>query len=112
MIWTGLITLFFVIVHVKQFRFGSWYQVAGEQAIRDLYRTEIEVFRQPFWVLFYVVGTLLVGLHLRHGIASAFQSIGFDHPVYTRRLTAFAIVFAVVIGGGLALIPVLVYLTH
>ena len=25
-------------------------------------------------------------LHLRHGIASGFQSIGFDHPLYTRRL--------------------------
>lgn len=112
MIGSGLITLLFVAVHVKQFRFGSWYQAAGEGAIRDLYRTEVEVFSQPVWVLFYVVCTLIVGLHLRHGIASAFQSIGFDHPVYTRRLTAFGIVFAIVIGGGLALIPVLVYLTH
>ena len=55
--------------------------------IRDLYRTEIEVFRNPLWVAFYVIGTLLVGLHLRHGIASGFQSLGLDHPLYTRRLT-------------------------
>jgi succinate dehydrogenase / fumarate reductase cytochrome b subunit len=112
MIASGLIALFFVIVHVKQFKYGAWYQTAGEHAIRDLYRTEVEVFRQPLWVAFYVICTLIVGLHLRHGISSAFQSLGLDHPIYTRRLTAIGIVLAIVIGGGLALIPVLVYLTH
>jgi succinate dehydrogenase / fumarate reductase cytochrome b subunit len=112
MILSGVVIFFFVLVHVKQFRFGSWYQVAGSDAVRDLYRTEIEVFQQPLWVLFYVVCTLLVALHLRHGIASGFQSIGFDHPVYTRRLTTLGIVLAIVIGGGLAMIPVLLYFTH
>ncbi len=52
--------------------------------MRDLYRTELEVFKDPLWVIVYVVATLLVGLHLRHGIASAFQSLGLDHPLYTR----------------------------
>ena len=112
MILSGLITLLFVIVHVKQFKFGAWYQTAGDSAIRDLYRTEMEVFTQPAWVGFYVVCTLIVGLHLRHGISSAFQSIGLDHPVYTKRLTMLGIVFAIVIGGGLAAIPVLLYLTR
>jgi succinate dehydrogenase / fumarate reductase cytochrome b subunit len=110
MIASGLLALLFVIVHVKQFKFGAWYQTVSEQPIRDLYRTEIEVFRQPLWVTFYVICTLIVGLHLRHGISSAFQSIGFDHPIYTRRLTVIGILFAILIGGGLALIPVLVYL--
>jgi succinate dehydrogenase / fumarate reductase, cytochrome b subunit len=59
-----------------------------------------------------VIGTIVVGLHLRHGIASGFQSIGADHPLYTRRLTAFGIVLAIIIGGGLGLIPIWVYLTH
>jgi succinate dehydrogenase / fumarate reductase, cytochrome b subunit len=110
MIASGLLVLLFIIVHVKQFRFGSWYQTVSDQPIRDLYQTEIEVFSNPLWVAFYVLSTLVVALHLRHGIASAFQSIGLDHPLYTRRLTTAGIVFAIVVGGGLALIPVLVYL--
>jgi succinate dehydrogenase / fumarate reductase cytochrome b subunit len=109
MIASGLIVLLFVIVHVKQFKFGSYYQVAGTEAVRDLYRTEIEVFQQPLWVLFYVIATIVVGLHLRHGIASGFQSIGLDHPLYTRRLTTWSAILAVVIGGGLGVIPILVY---
>jgi succinate dehydrogenase cytochrome b subunit len=58
------------------------------------------------------VGTLIVGLHLRHGISSGFQSLGFDHPVYTRRLTFWGMAAAAIIGGGLAFIPVWVYLTR
>lgn len=112
MIGSGIITALFVIVHVKQFRFGTFYQTVSDAATRDLYRTEIEVFSHPLWVAFYAICALIVGLHLRHGIASACQSIGFDHPVYTRRLTVLGILFAVLIGGGLAIIPVWVYLTR
>jgi succinate dehydrogenase / fumarate reductase cytochrome b subunit len=112
MIASGLLILIFVIVHVKQFKFGTFYLVRGSESVRDLYRTEIEVFRQPLWVAFYVIATLLVGLHLRHGIASACQSLGVDHPRYTRRLTAASVMFALMIGVGLAIIPIWVYFTH
>jgi succinate dehydrogenase / fumarate reductase cytochrome b subunit len=112
MIWSGLVIFLFILVHVKQFKYGAWYQTASGSPIRDLARTEFEVFSEPLWVAFYVVCTLLVGLHLRHGISSGFQSLGFDHPVYTRRLTMWGVVFAVIIGGGLAFIPVWVYLTR
>jgi len=112
MIASGLFVFLFVLVHVKQFKFGTHYDAAGGLPVRDLYRTELEVFQNPFWVLFYVIATILVGLHLRHGIASGFQSIGADHPLYTRRLTAIGIVLAIVIGGGLGFIPIWMYLTH
>jgi succinate dehydrogenase / fumarate reductase cytochrome b subunit len=112
MIWTGLLILVFVVIHVKQFKFGSWYQVTGHEEVRDLFRTEVEVFRNPLWVGFYVLATLLVGLHLRHGFASAFQSLGLDHPLYTRRLTAVGIGFAILIGAGLALIPVWIHFRY
>lgn len=111
MIWTGIIIAVFVIIHVKQFRFDSYYLVADAD-VRDLYRTELEVFSNPFWVAFYVVATLLAGVHLRHGIASGFQSLGLDHPKYTRRLTTWSLVLAILICGGLAFIPVWVYLRY
>ena len=62
MIASGLIVLAFVIIHVKQFKFGTFYLASGSDTMRDLYRTEIEVFRNPLWVGFYVIATLLVGL--------------------------------------------------
>jgi succinate dehydrogenase / fumarate reductase cytochrome b subunit len=112
MIATGLVIMAFVVIHVKQFKFGSFYLAAGSESIRDLYRTEIEVFRQPVWVALYVIAPLLVGLHLRHGISSAFQSLGLEHPRYTKHLVLAGILVAILIGVGLAVIPLWVYFTH
>jgi succinate dehydrogenase / fumarate reductase, cytochrome b subunit len=112
MIATGLAMFLFLLIHVRQFKYGAWYATAADASIRDLYRTEVEVFRQPFWVVFYVICMLFVGLHLRHGISSGFQSLGVDHPLYTRRLVTWGIVGAIVIGIGFAIIPVWVYFTR
>ena len=111
MIWTGLITFLFVGIHLAQMKYGAWYLI-GDPAIRDLYRTELEVFSSPAWVAVYVVGMILIGFHLRHGIASAFQSIGVDHPVYTKRLVVAGTVLAILIGGGFAIIPLWIYFTR
>lgn len=111
MIVTGIVIALFVIIHVKQFRFGTYYLV-NEGDVRDLFRTEIEVFSNPLWVAFYAIATLLVGMHLRHGIASGFQSLGLDHPKYTGSLTVVSLVLALIIAGGLAFIPVWVYFTY
>ena len=112
MIASGLILLVFIVIHVKQFKFGTFYLESGSATVRDLYRTEIEIFRNPLWVGFYVIATLLVGLHMRHGVSSAFQSLGLDHPRYTRRIVAIGIAVSVIVGGGLALIPIWAFLTH
>jgi succinate dehydrogenase / fumarate reductase cytochrome b subunit len=111
MIGTGLTLLLFIGVHLQQFRFGAWYEI-GQPPIRDLYRTEAEVFASPLWVAVYVFCMVLVGFHLRHGIASAFQSVGADHPVYTRRLLVTGTVIAVLIAVGFAVIPIWVYVTQ
>jgi len=111
MIWTGLVTLLFIGIHLAQMKYGKWYEI-GDPTIRDLYRTEVEVFSSPAWVGIYVVCMILVGFHLRHGISSAFQSIGADHPVYTNRLVAIGTILAILIGGGFAIIPLYVYFTR
>ena len=111
MIWTGLATMVFVVIHVAQIKYGAWYEI-GDPPMRDLYRTEAEVFSSPLWVAVYVASMVLIGFHLRHGISSAFQSLGIDHPVYTRRLVVAGIVLAILIGGGFAVIPLWVYFTR
>jgi len=111
MIWTGLLILVFVGVHLQQFKFGPWYEI-GDPPVRDLYRTEADVFTSPIWVGVYVLCMILVGLHLRHGISSAFQSLGADHPVYTKRLVTGGTIVAVLIAAGFAIIPIWIYLTR
>jgi succinate dehydrogenase / fumarate reductase cytochrome b subunit len=112
MIFTGALTLFFLIVHLRQFKFGAEYlvQAANGLEIRDLYRLELEQFASPLNVLLYLVGMVLVGFHLWHGSSSAFNSLGFDHPRYTPFLLTAGRVLAVVIAGGFIAIALWVFL--
>ena len=81
MIFTGAFLFVFLLLHLKTFKFGPWYEtVENGVIVRDLYRLVIEVFQSPGYVVFYVVGMAIVFLHLRHGVSSAFQSLGVEPP--------------------------------
>jgi succinate dehydrogenase / fumarate reductase cytochrome b subunit len=112
MIFTGAFTLFFLVVHLRQFKFGTEYlvQAASGLPIRDLYRLEMEQFADPLNVLLYLVGMVLIGFHLWHGSSSAFNSIGFDHPRYTPFLLGGGRVLAVAIALGFIAITLWVFL--
>jgi succinate dehydrogenase / fumarate reductase cytochrome b subunit len=110
MIVTGSLIFLFTILHVAQFRLGVYYEEPAS-GYRDLYRLVLELFRNPFWVAFYVVVMGLVGMHLRHGISSAFQSLGLEHPRYRKLMRILGLWLAIIIAGGFAVIPIWVYLT-
>jgi succinate dehydrogenase / fumarate reductase cytochrome b subunit len=110
MIVTGSIILIFTLLHVKQFRLGVYYDDATHH-YRDLYRVVVEIFSNPLWVAFYVVTMGLVGMHLRHGLSSAFQSLGLEHPRYNKMVRVIGLWLAIIIAGGFAVIPIWVYLT-
>jgi len=113
MIFTGAFLFFFLLLHLKTFKFGPWYEtVEGGVIVRDIYRLTVEVFQSPGYVAFYVVGMAIVFMHLRHGVSSAFQSLGANHPRYNRLILAGGYVLATVLGLGFAFIPVWAYLTH
>lgn len=102
MILSGIWLLVFIVLHVKAFKYGAEYEAAN--GIRDLYRVEMENFSQPLVVGFYVLSMLIVGSHLWHGVSSAAQSIGVDHPTWTPKILALGKTAAVVIAGGFMVI--------
>ena len=108
MIVSGLWLLAFLIVHVKAFRFSPIYPW-GDGG-RDLYRQEMENLSNPFVAGFYVLSMIVVGSHLWHGISSAVQSLGLDHPRWTPRVLTAGKLFAVAIAGAFIVIAVWVYL--
>lgn len=108
MIYSGALTALFVVLHVRSFKYGSYYQAAGSE-VRDLHRLVIEFFQSPVNVAFYEACLLFLGFHLWHGFASAFESLGADRPGFTPRVLAAGKLLAVVIGGGFLAIPLWVY---
>ena len=110
MIASGLWLFLFIIVHVRAFRYGTEYEwPAGG---RDLYRLEMENLSNPLVVGFYIVSMIVVGSHLWHGVASAFQSLGVDHPRVTPKLLVAGKLLAVLIAAGFIVIAAWVYLTQ
>jgi len=107
---SGIFLLVFLIVHIATFKFGPYY-ASAEAGVRDLHRLVVEVFKNPLYAAGYVVAMGIIGMHLRHGISSAFQSLGWmTSGAWTTRLLAVGLTLAVVIAGGFAMIPVWVYL--
>jgi succinate dehydrogenase / fumarate reductase cytochrome b subunit len=109
MILTGLALLIFIPIHVRMFKYGAEYQY-GATEMRDLYRLEVENFSSPLAVGLYVLAMVFVGMHLWHGVWSAFQSLGIDGPRFTPFIRKLGKVSAVVIAGGFIVIAVWVFL--
>lgn len=108
MIVTGVLVFAFVILHLRAFKFGPWYE--SEDGIRDLYRLQIEIFSNPAYVGFYMLSMVVIGFHLWHGVASAVQSLGVDHPKYTPWILGIGRLLAVLIAGGFFILPLYTYL--
>ena len=108
MIWSGLFLLVFVPLHIRTFKFGAYYDSA-EGGVRDLYRLVLEIFSRPGYVVFYVAGMAITGLHLWHGVSSAFQTMGADTPRLTPAMRRIGWTLALVLAVGFMSIPLWVY---
>lgn len=111
MIVSGTLLLAFVIFHVNQFKFGPGIaqgyvtQIKGETA-RDLYRHVFQSFQSPWTVGVYVAAMLFLGMHLRHGFWSAFQSLGVAYPKYSKCIYVGAWFIAAALTLGFLLLPI------
>ena len=108
MIFTGAVVFGFVILHLRKFKFGPWYETAD--GVRDLYRLQLEIFSHPAYVVFYMLSMVVIGFHLWHGVPSVAQTFGFDHPKYTPRILWIGRALAVLIAGGFFILPLYTYL--
>src|ERR1700743_703423 len=82
MYWSGPIVLAFIIFHLLHLTAG--YIHPGAAYIEgDVYHNVVSGF-QVWWVsLSYIVAVSLLGLHLRHGLWSMFQTLGIHQPRHT-----------------------------
>ena len=100
MIVTGSVLAAFLVLHLRNFKFGTYYTTQlGGAPVRDLARLVIEDFQKLPYVLGYSVILVLLGSHLRHGLWSALQSIGLLH----RGIRPLVYGASAVVGAGIAI---------
>lgn len=100
--WGGVLLAVFIVFHILHFTTGTFHPDFHPGMVGQ---NVIEGFRVKPVAIFYVVAMLALGMHLLHGVWSAFQTLGFSHPAWNRTRMALSIGLAVLIAGGLASIP-------
>lgn len=108
---SGAIVLGFVLLHLADLRIGLRPDLAlpeWDEHHPRMYEMTVAVLSNPLSRVVYIIGTIFLGLHLSHGAASAFRSLGWDHPKYTPTIRLMSWLFAIVIGVGFCSLPILI----
>jgi succinate dehydrogenase / fumarate reductase cytochrome b subunit len=101
--YTGLLILGFLGVHLATF---SHHLV--DQTTRNIFQIAEAVFSQKIYLAIYLLGVLVVAFHVRHGLWSAFQTVGANHPKYMPFIQKLSIVFAVIVAVGFGSLPLVI----
>lgn len=121
MLVSGLVILAFVVYHLAHFTallpgingqgdFRKLTTILHGEQVADVYAMMILGF-QVWWVAaFYLIAQGLLFMHLGHGLAAMFQSLGFRNHVWWPRVECFAKVASVAILIGYASIPISIYM--
>lgn len=117
MIFSGIVLLVFLVLHLMHFKFGPGMEegyvvtVEGEQ-IRDLRRLMTEKFRSPLYAFGYPLVILLLGFHLRHGFWSALQSLSLTSPGLSKTLYPLGALLGLIVGAGFIVVPLWIYFSQ
>ncbi|MCA0144431.1 succinate dehydrogenase cytochrome b subunit [Blastococcus sp. LR1] len=99
--WGGVIVLLFIVYHILDLTTGT----VNPDGDASPYDRLVASFSNPFVTAFYVISLVLLGMHLRHGIWSATQTLGQSNRRRERTVNAFAIVFSTVLIAGFLIVP-------
>ena len=100
--WGGVIIGLFIVYHILDLTFG----VANPDGTDSTpYSRLVASFQNPFATTVYVITLILLGMHLRHGVWSATQTLGQSNRRRERTVNYFATAFAVLLIGGYLVVP-------
>lgn len=109
MIYSGILVLLFIVMHLYQFYFVKLGLVEGAMLADghpDFYTIAVDLFSNDMiFSSIYIVLFVVLGFHLYHAFQSAFQTMGWNHPKYTPVVKVIGNIYAVVVPLGFIMIP-------
>lgn len=105
---SGVLLVVFLVIHLMNLTWGSW-----SPGFVEGHPSQNVLVLFSAWhgmAAFYIVAMAALGLHLGHGVWSFFQTMGLNHPAWNSMRWPVAILTAVGIAGGFAVIPLAVWL--
>ncbi len=110
MIFTGIVLLVFLVIHIDTFKLGETATVVNDGTqMRNLQALVVETFQNPIYAFGYTFVMILLGFHLKHGFWSAFTSLTMKHKKYSAVIYTVGIIFAILMAVGFLFIPLYIY---
>ena len=113
MIYSGIVILSFLGLHFYDFWVPemNYKYIEGLPLDSDRYFNEmVHKFKNPARVGIYAFSFIFLSLHLFHGFASSFQSVGVNNK-YSKSIKSFTVAFSIVIPFGFIFIALFHHLT-
>ena len=112
MIVLGLMVLVFLVIHIIDFyyvlRFTDQVNevtIDGEH-MEDTYTLVASLFKTNIlYDIIYIVGSVLLGMHIAHGFWSSFHTLGLSNKNWMKRWQFICKIYAVIIAVGFSIIP-------
>lgn len=113
MLILGALVLVFLVIHIMNFyyiiKFNYESMLSTEidgLVMHDTYTLVSGLFKSStLYGIVYMIGAILLGLHLSHGFWSSFHTIGFSNKNWMPRLQIIGQVFAFIVAAGFSIIP-------
>ncbi|MFG1500717.1 succinate dehydrogenase cytochrome b subunit [Halobacteriovorax sp. XZX-3] len=111
----GFIILIFIVVHMGNFwarvklGFGQSIPI-DSSGHKDIYLITTQLFKNPFYVIFYSLLMIPLGAHINHGLSSAFKTLGFYRLKHIQVLDKCSRFFSLIITFGFAIIPIVIFI--
>jgi succinate dehydrogenase / fumarate reductase cytochrome b subunit len=103
--WGGVIVLLFIVYHILDLTTGTLNPNGEHLAVYENVKAD---FAPERWYVtaFYVISLVAIWLHLRHGLWSAVQTLGWNSNRREKALKAAATVFTSVLIVGFLIVPI------
>jgi succinate dehydrogenase / fumarate reductase cytochrome b subunit len=97
MFLTGSVILLFLILHLADFKFEiGWSDVEDQEP----FDKAAAIMSNSARMIAYAIGCVFLGIHVSHGFASCFQSLGINPPRYRRCIEVTSWIFGIVVAVG------------
>ena len=103
--WGGVLLLLFIVLHIMQITLGVSF-LQPQFTHLDPYNNLRAAFANPIWLTFYLLAMGALALHLYHGTWAAVRTLGVSRPSTAPLKRRIALVLAIVVAAGFALIPI------
>ena len=106
MIWSGLMILFFFILHLRYFWYTFQNMPVNSNFFSIVIKNEFGFLGHTPTAIFYIIAIILIAAHLKHGFLSIFKTFGVSFKYRDSIIKYISFIFWAIIPSGFIIIVI------